>query len=124
MAGYVVTGPLAVVKDPAGKVRYFYTGAAIPGDISADQLKLLTERGLISKVADPAPGFAELKEALSKDESSETGAANGSGSVERPAQVAAKPLWVEYAVSRGMSREEAESETMTKQKLIDAFPPE
>lgn len=112
MAGYVVTGPLAVVKDPAGKVRYFYTGAAIPGDISADQLERLTARGLISKVAAPTPIDEDLRAALDA----------GSTEVQRPAQVAAKPLWVDYAVSRGLDRGTAEA--MSKAELIDAFPPE
>jgi hypothetical protein len=113
MAGYEVTGAAAVVTDRAGKVRYYYTGAAIPGDVSAEQLKRLTERGLISKVADPTPGMADRKDALANGEASETGA----GSVERPSQVATKALWVDYAVSRGVDREVAEG--MTKQELID-----
>jgi hypothetical protein len=115
MATYEVTGAAAVVTDRAGKVRYYYTGAAVPGDVSAEQLKRLTERGLIRKVADPTPSDAELKEVLAKGEVSETGA----GFVERPSQVATRALWVDYAVSRGLDRSAVEA-MKTKQEIIDA----
>ena len=43
----------------------------------------------------------------------------GTDPAPRPAQVATKAAWVDYAVSRGMDR--AAAEAMTKQELIDAF---
>lgn len=44
---------------------------------------------------------------------------NDSDEPTRPAQTGAKALWVDYAVARGMEREEAEA--MTRAELIEKF---
>ncbi|WP_280410694.1 hypothetical protein [Nocardia asiatica] len=44
---------------------------------------------------------------------------NNSDEPARPAQTGAKALWVDYAVARGMEREEAEA--MTRAELIEKF---
>ncbi|MGH3693241.1 MAG: hypothetical protein ACRDRX_04445 [Pseudonocardiaceae bacterium] len=116
MAAYEVTGPAAVVTDQAGKVHYYYTGALLPADLSVDQVRRLTARGLISKVADPTPTDADLHAVL--DASGSSG-----GEVERPAQVASKAVWVDYAVSRGLDRAVVEA-MRSKQEIIDACLPE
>lgn len=53
MATHMVTGPLATVKDSAGKLHYYYTGAVLPEGTSTEELDRLTARGLVSRVADP-----------------------------------------------------------------------
>lgn len=50
MAEHVVTGPLAVVKDVDGKLRYYYTGAVLPKDVSADEVDRLVTVGLVSEL--------------------------------------------------------------------------
>lgn len=50
MAGFEVTGPLAVVKDGTGKLRYYYTGAVLPEDLPAEEVSRLVAVGLVSEV--------------------------------------------------------------------------
>jgi len=111
---YVVTGPCALVKDRAGKIHYYYAGAVIPPEVESKQLDRLVDRGLVSKVDDPAAAVtdAELSVRLSQSESEQA--------PERPRQVASKAAWVDYAVARGMPREQAEA--MDKQEIIDRYP--
>lgn len=110
MSSYQVTGPLALVTDQTGKVRYIYNGSPVPEDIDDEQLDRLIGRGLVSKVDEHERPVSDQAERA------------GSEPVERPAQVASKGLWVDYAVSRGAGR--AAAEAMTKQELIDAYPGE
>jgi hypothetical protein len=49
---YVVTGHLAVLKTstPDGlRLKYFYKGAPVPGDVAADQIEHHLKVGLIAK---------------------------------------------------------------------------
>lgn len=121
MGTYVVTGPLALVTDPAGKVRYLYTGARIPRDIPAEQVQHLIGRGLVTEMDKPAPGPSEVLAGAGASPSA-AGEVGAPGLLERPSQVAVKGLWVDYAVSRGADR--ASVEAMTKQEIIDAYPRE
>lgn len=118
MAQYIVTGPLALVKDQAGKIRYYYAGAVIPSDIDVKQRTRLVARGLVSEVADltaPIVVATDLTASAPAIEASVT----ESSAPQRPAQVAAKSQWVDYAVARGADRSEAEA--LTKQDLVDAY---
>jgi hypothetical protein len=45
-----VTSPLVVVKDPAGKITYFYEGASVPDGFDKDDIARLVEAGLVEKV--------------------------------------------------------------------------
>ncbi|MEV7011551.1 hypothetical protein [Streptosporangium sp. NPDC051022] len=65
------------------------------------------ETRLDELVADPASGWRRVE-----DEPSQAVEAP----VDRPAQSAPKAVWVEWAVSRGMEREQAED--LTKAELI------
>jgi hypothetical protein len=106
MAGYRVVGAVALVKSGDGKVRYYYNGASIPEDIvDKDDIQRLVALGLVEQVDSPGEPVASGKAALA-----------------RPAQVAPKSEWEDYAVFRGMSRAKAQS--LSKRELIDAFPAE
>ena len=127
MATYVVTGPAVTVTDRAGKLRYYYADALLPGDVSAEQVARLVGRGLVAEVADPLTAvLAEPPtpptDTAAPDASATAPVATGAGRPERPAQVATKAAWVDYAVARGMDR--AKAEAMNKGELLDAFPPE
>jgi hypothetical protein len=47
---YRVVGPLAVVRDGAGKLNYWYDGAIVPQDTPAGEVERLAGRGLLEKV--------------------------------------------------------------------------
>jgi len=129
MATYEVTGPLALVKDQAGKVGYHYQGAIVPEGTPAEELNRPSARGLIGKVDQPIPVPTHVPP---RTEAPEIEPAAGDGSDDgqppasepaapvRPMQVATKAAWVDYAVARGLDR--AEAEGMTKQQLMDALP--
>ena len=87
---YVVIEPLVVVTDLDGQVKYHYQGARFDDCRDADRLL--------------ADGFI---------------AQGDSVPLERPPVTAAKHLWVDYAVTVGFDRDEAES--LTKQGLIEAL---
>lgn len=114
MAAYVVTGPLAVVRDSAGKLHYFYAGAVLPEHLPAEELKRLEGRGLLAKVAEPV---------AAKPQADPPSDPAGDGSApDRPSAAGAKAAWVEYAVAQGMDRDEADK--LTRDQLVDAYPAE
>lgn len=45
---YTVTGAAVVLTDDTGKIRYYYQGAILPSDLPADELKRLTEAGMLA----------------------------------------------------------------------------
>lgn len=67
MASHEVTGPLAVVKDVNGKLRYYYTGAVLPEDVPAAEVSRLTAIGLVSPVDADAEKPVTRKPAAAKD---------------------------------------------------------
>lgn len=44
---YVVTGPLALVKNEDGSTAYLYRGAPIPPHVTGDELQNLVDSGLV-----------------------------------------------------------------------------
>lgn len=44
---YTVTAAVAVVRDEAGKIRYYYQGAVLPRDLPSDELTRLADAGLL-----------------------------------------------------------------------------
>lgn len=54
-ATHRVVGPLAVVRDGAGKLNYWYEGAVVPEDTPADEVERLVGRGLLEKVEAEKP---------------------------------------------------------------------
>jgi hypothetical protein len=99
-------GPLVV----APGVHASETGPIHPGDVHVDdpQVQEAQETALAEAV------FVE-----GKDVTEATRAAAGNDEAHVPNQSAPKADWVEYAVSQGASREEAES--MTKADLVETY---
>jgi hypothetical protein len=60
MAGYVVTGPLAVVHIE-GKLQYLYQGAPVPEGVEAEEVERLAACGLLGKPEDVKPARAAAK---------------------------------------------------------------
>ncbi len=103
--GYKVTAPLVLVRDQQGGVTYHYNEALLPSDVGGEQLQQLLDAGMVEKTgSDPRQTTDEQD-------------APPTVQVKKPAQVAPKEAWVEYAVSRGATP--AEAELLTKQELIE-----
>lgn len=109
---YRVNAPLVLVRDEAGKTHHCYFGSVVDF-VDADHAAYLLETGML--VADDTPSGA----AKSVPVRAEDAGVNDSDPVvdlPRPPHVAAKALWIDYAVSQGFGRDEAEA--MTKENLI------
>jgi hypothetical protein len=132
---FVVIAPLACVTDKSGKLHYLYYGSPVVVDMEDDLRDRYVNRGLIAKVveSDPHPpaeitlGQLDPSDVLSAPEATTTGPAEAGSAftpapelVERPAAVAPKDVWEDYAVKRGMSRERAAS--LSKRQIMDTYP--
>lgn len=98
--GYLTVAPLVLVRVPGAgddyRVDYHYGGSPIPW-LSDEQREHLLSKGMVVEVdGDATPDHGD------------------SG---RPKNVATKDAWVEYRVSQGVDR--AEAEALTKQELVD-----
>jgi hypothetical protein len=100
MTNNTVTAPLVIVRDENGLDQYLYRGAIVPDYVKGDALQLLLDANMVE---------AGTTNALAADQ--------GDGGP--PPRSANKPQWEEYAVSRGMSAEDASA--ATKDDLIDRF---
>ncbi|MCK8674101.1 hypothetical protein M1M07_23690 [Rhodococcus sp. HM1] len=100
-----------VFEVPDGQVeRLLRIGAIGPVD----------EEPALPEGAADDPQDEESSDGSESDESSgEVDETPDSEQVNRPKQTAPKPVWVDYAVSRGMAREEAEA--LDKRELIAAL---
>ena len=45
-----VTAPLVSVKDPAGKISYFYEGATVPDGFDKGDVERLVDAGMLEQV--------------------------------------------------------------------------
>lgn len=59
MAGYIVSGPVAVIPTKDGSERYMYRGAPIGDGFTAEGIKHALSVGLIAPVEDAAPAEGE-----------------------------------------------------------------
>ncbi len=113
---YVVTGAMAVVPGPGGKLAHLYSGAVLPDQVPARIVDHLVECGLVSE-ADPIPtlvvGTVATEPVVVLEPEHDTGEGD------RPPRVAAKALWIEYAVTQGVP--EGEAVEMTKDALVERF---
>lgn len=129
---YVVIAPLACVKDKGGKLHYLYYGSPVVVDLTDEDRDRYVSRGLIGKVVEGEPESGEVRAdqlnpsdflsapAASTETLAEPEATEPPERAERPAAVAPKDAWEDYAVKRGMSRERAES--LSKRQIQDAYP--
>lgn len=100
---YKVVAPLVLAKDREGKTHHRYTDEVIEW-LPPDQAAHFVDTGLVVKVGAQSPV---------------PDASGGDGAPEKPKQVAPKADWVDYAVSEGLDRDEAEA--MTKAELIEQY---
>ncbi len=57
---HIVIGACAVIRDDAGKLRYYYQGSGLPDDLPKDEITRLTDAGLVLRVAPLETQPAEL----------------------------------------------------------------
>lgn len=114
MPVYRVTAPLVLVRDEQGRVKHCYEGAVIDV-VDADHAAYLLTQGMVAVESVEVPVVVPHGGVVDVDAGSGDPAVEGS----RPPHIAAKARWVEYAVSCGFDRDEAEA--MTKQALIALF---
>jgi hypothetical protein len=131
---YVVIAPLACVTDKAGKLHYLYHGSPVVVDMEEETRDRYVSRGLIAKVVEGDPSeptevradqlnpndFLGVSTATTTEAPAEDEVTPAPEQVERPAAVAPKDVWEDYAVKRGMSRERAAS--LSKRQIMDAYP--
>lgn len=98
---YQVLAPLVLVRDEEGKTHHCYNGQTVDF-IEPGHAAYLVQEGLVAVV----PGAA-------------ISGGDPAADSPRPAHVAPKSDWVDYAVSNGFDRDEAES--MSKQALISSL---
>lgn len=103
---YVVDAPLVLARDQEGKVHHCYQGAVIPW-LPKDLAAHLLELGMVHEV-----GGVPVAEAEEADP-------GGPELDSKPKHVAPKAEWVDYAVTQGADRDEAED--MTKAELIELY---
>lgn len=108
---YRVTAPYITVTVPTPDgptVRGFYEGAVLPDGVSDEAIKHHLDGDMIAATDEPAPEPAPT--------TPETPPVTPA---EPPAQNAVKAEWVDYAVSQGADR--ADAEAQTKEDLIKAY---
>lgn len=134
-----VTAPVVVAHDEAGKLHYRYHGAVLaPGDITAEAVARLLDMGMIEQAADDtvddgAPfvvfndgdqGDADKSGDGTGDADKGTGDGTTGADPDAPARprlvTSPKDEWIAYAVSRGMTAEEAAG--MSRAEIAARFP--
>jgi hypothetical protein len=98
MTDFVIK-PLVLVKDERGADQYLYQGAVVPDYVPADRRKTLRDEGYISG-GDDTPAVAAATEPASPPADESTSL---------PKAYATKAEWKAYALTQGMSEEEAEA---------------
>jgi hypothetical protein len=104
MPAYRVSAPLVLVRDEEGRTHHCYEGSVVDVVDTAHAHYLLGS-GMVRSVEAPEHAVDTHTTVSDPDE---RGA--------RPPHVAAKALWIDYAVLQGFDRSEAES--MTKEQLV------
>ncbi|WP_063017188.1 hypothetical protein [Nocardia niwae] len=123
MSAVRVTAALVVLHDAAGKSQYRYRGALLRrGEFAADDVERLLDMGMIEQADDEWVEPADAVVAGSSEDLGEQGEGapcpgdqgagapgdgTGGAAPTRPRQTSPKDEWIAYAVSRGMSAEEA-----------------
>jgi hypothetical protein len=127
---YKVVAPLVLVKDADGVTHHAYQGAVLD-DLDKEQLDHLLGLGFVAKVgSDPAvivpgteflvPDSVHVAEVVAPGHIFDEPAADPVTDVEgRPAKVAPKAEWVDYAISQGADPKEAEA--TNKADLIELY---
>ncbi len=121
---YRVVAEAAHVSTDGG-LKLIYKGAPVPADQNPDRLKHLLDTGLIAPVgeAEVAPNAAVVPDEFATTGGAKADVESGQAEIDRKREAARAKLptdgsapdgrashevWVEYAVSKGLSRDEAE----------------
>lgn len=94
MTDFVIK-PLVLVPDETGAIQYLYQGSVVPSYVGADRRKVLRDEGYIAAEGAAVPVASPSQPA---DDA-------------KPAKSGSKADWKAYALSQGMSEEEAEAAT-------------
>lgn len=92
---YKVIAPLVIVKDDKGAQHHLYEGAVVFSNADPDHLEQLLDSGMVEEFEVPAEPEPEPDAPPVP--------------LEEPKKSASKADWVEYAVSKGADRAEAEA---------------
>jgi hypothetical protein len=106
---YRVIKPMVIGKDQGGHNRNYYYGSVIPW-LSEAQAKHLLSHGLVEKIAEGHHHKPEVHVEPAAVVEHHHG---------KPAKTAPVGAWVDYAVSQGLSEDEAKGKS--KQELIEAL---
>lgn len=104
-----VIKPLVLVRDERGATQYLYMGAEVPSYVNAERRKVLRDEGYIAAEGSSEPVAATGPAPVQPK--GNVGAGDGP-----PAKTASKAEWVDYAVAKGVSRDEAEKSS--KDELV------
>ena len=96
---YLVTAPLVVPKDQAGRNHHHYRGSVIPW-LSPEQREHFLSMGLVEEI--------DSKEAAER---------TGVEEPKQPSKTAPVSAWVDYGVHKGHDRDELEA--LSKQDLVE-----
>jgi hypothetical protein len=116
MTALRVTAPLVLVRGEQGRIYHCYENTVI--DVAdADHAAYLLEQGMVVSVdgTRPTPARPQPRE----PEGAEVNDGDPVVDRPRPPHVAAKELWIDYAVAQGFDA--AEAAAMTKAQLIAAL---
>ncbi|ASR84940.1 hypothetical protein SEA_KSQUARED_7 [Mycobacterium phage Ksquared] len=113
---YRVVAPLVCARDQGGRTHHRYYGEVIEW-LPADQAKHLLELGMVEKLGAAAAPEPEDDADDLDDEADVEPQPRAEGGA--PLRAAPKVEWVDYAVSKGVDRDEAEA--LNKAELIELY---
>lgn len=130
MATRTVVGPVVVLPDGNGLIRYYYQGATLPDGLDEARVADAIASGLVSEEKSAAElTVDDLDTAAAGDRFRGLGVTRPEGVAMvgapsepaggPPPRAASKEAWVDHAVARGASREDAEKSS--KQELVDTY---
>lgn len=133
MADRVVVGPVVVLPNTAGLQQYYYQGATLPDGLDEARVADAVASGLVSETKTAAElTIEDLSASVAGDRFRGLGATTGDGVSMigapgpapaaldgPPPRAASKDAWVDYAVTQGAVREDAEQ--ASKQELVAAY---
>jgi hypothetical protein len=117
---YEVSGPLVVAAHSDNKVHYYYQGAILPPELPQSEVDRLVAVGLVREVTKATVTEAPLDLNGGVVQGPVIGGAAPSAPVERPADTDSTKVWQAYAVSQGMTEDEAKK--LNRGQLIERYP--
>lgn len=126
MATHVVRAAAVNVTDENGKITSYYQGAFLPDGTPKSEIARLEADGMVGKlpelvstVEEPYSAGGPLPAVTAEEPLVPTYEVLPPGAIDRPAQVANKAKWVDFAVGQGLTPDEAES--LTKAELVEMY---